>query len=131
MAYFEFPHTRSYEGDLGYIIKHMSQLVDEYNKLVDDQAALDAKMAEIEATYQAILAGDFPEALKEAFYNWMIENASNIVARMIKNVFFGLTDSGYFCAWVPESWSDITFKTSGYDYATPLAPDFGHLILQY
>lgn len=131
MAYFEFPHTRSYEGDLGYIIKHMAQLVDEYNKLVDDQAALDAKMDEIEATYQAILAGDFPEALKEAFYNWMIENASNIVARMIKNVFFGLTDSGYFCAWVPESWSDITFKTSGYDYTTPLAPDFGHLILQY
>lgn len=131
MAYFEFPHTRSYEGDLGYIIKNMSKLIDDYNSIVDDQKAIDEKMAEIEATYQAILNGDFPEALKEAFYNWMIENASNIVARMIKNVFFGLTDSGYFCAWVPESWQDITFKTSEYDYTTPLCPEFGHLILQY
>lgn len=31
MAYFEFPHTRSYEGDLGYIIKKLMELTDRYN----------------------------------------------------------------------------------------------------
>lgn len=131
MAYFEFPHTRSYEGDLGWIIKNMSKLIEEYNSILDDQKALDEKMAEIEAVWQQILAGDFPEALKEAFYNWMAENAANIVARLIKNVFFGLTDSGYFCAWIPDSWQDITFRTSGYDIVEPLMPEYGHLILLY
>ena len=31
MAYFEFPHTRNYEGDLGYIIKMLTELTLKYN----------------------------------------------------------------------------------------------------
>lgn len=41
MAYFEFPHTRTYEGDLGYLLKKMEQvskdtayLMDEFAKIV-------------------------------------------------------------------------------------------------
>ena len=131
MAYFEFPHTRSYEGDLGYIIKNMKKLIDEYDQIKDDQAAMDAKIEEIEKLWNDIISGDFPDSLKQALYNWMQENAANIVARLIKNVFFGLTDSGYFCAWIPDSWQDITFKTSGYDINVPLMPEYGHLILLY
>lgn len=35
MAYFEFPHTREYEGDLGYIIKKLNELTDAYNNFFD------------------------------------------------------------------------------------------------
>lgn len=35
MAYFEFPQTRSYEGDLGYIIKTLDALVKKYNTFFD------------------------------------------------------------------------------------------------
>ena len=31
MSYFEFPQTRNYEGDLGYIIKKLMELTDKYN----------------------------------------------------------------------------------------------------
>lgn len=41
MAYFEFPHTRTYEGDLGYLLKKLEQvakdtdyLMDEFSKIV-------------------------------------------------------------------------------------------------
>ena len=41
MAYFEFPHTRTYEGDLGYLIKKLNQvatdtqfLMEEFQKIV-------------------------------------------------------------------------------------------------
>lgn len=41
MAYFEFPHTRTYEGDLGWVIKKLSEvsettayLLDEFSKIV-------------------------------------------------------------------------------------------------
>ena len=131
MAYFEFPHTRSYEGDLGYIIKQLEKLVNEYNSIVEDQKRIDEIVAEIQKTYEDILHGNFPEEFKEAIYNWLSENASSIVARMIRNVFFGLTDSGYFTAFIPDSWRDITFKTTGYDYITPMMPEYGHLVLQY
>ena len=31
MAFFEFPHTRTYEGDLGFILKQLDQLTKDYN----------------------------------------------------------------------------------------------------
>ena len=31
MSYFEFPHTRNYDGDLGWIIKNLEELKDRYN----------------------------------------------------------------------------------------------------
>ena len=41
MAYFEFPHTRAYEGDLGYVIKKLTEvakttdyLLEEFSKIV-------------------------------------------------------------------------------------------------
>lgn len=35
MSYFEFPHTRSYDGDLGFIIKRLEELTDAYNNFFD------------------------------------------------------------------------------------------------
>lgn len=35
MAYFEFPHTRDYDGDLGYIIKKLNELNAHYNEFFD------------------------------------------------------------------------------------------------
>ena len=46
-------------------------------------------------------------------------------------VFFGLTDSGYFVAYIPDSWSDVTFATSGYDADIPEMQEYGHLCLAY
>ena len=52
-----------------------------------------------------------------------------LIAQYIKMVFFGLTDDGYFVAYIPDSWDDIIFSTSQYDDFTTLEPEFGHLIL--
>ena len=35
MSYFEFPHTRSYDGDLGYIIKKLDELNAKYNNFFE------------------------------------------------------------------------------------------------
>lgn len=35
MSYFEFPHTRNYDGDLGYIIKKLEELTTAYNNFFD------------------------------------------------------------------------------------------------
>ena len=49
---------------------------------------------------------------------------------MVKQVYFGLTDTGYFVAYIPESWNDIIFGTSGLD-DFPAGVDYGHLTLTY
>ena len=35
MSYFEFPHTRSYDGDLGYIIKRLNELTAKYGEFME------------------------------------------------------------------------------------------------
>lgn len=47
--------------------------------------------------------------------------------KFVKQVFFGLTDDGYFCAYIPDSWDDITFFTES-NFANP---DYGRLQLWY
>ena len=54
-----------------------------------------------------------------------------LVANALKHVFFGLTLSGYFVAYIPESWDDITFETTGYDVELDAMPEYGHLVLSY
>ncbi len=58
---------------------------------------------------------------------WINENMVSIISDAIKMVWFGLTDTGYFVAYIPESWDDITFDT-GMQYGKF---DYGRLILRY
>lgn len=67
----------------------------------------------------------------DSLKNWLARNAFDIIGEMVKMVFFGLTDSGYFVAYIPESWKDIIFKTSEYDINIPLFGEYGHLVLYY
>lgn len=40
MAYFEFPHTRTYEGDLGYLLKKLEQVAKDTAYLMDEFAKI-------------------------------------------------------------------------------------------
>lgn len=40
MAYFEFPHTRTYEGDLGYIIKKLNEISTDTEYLMEEFAKI-------------------------------------------------------------------------------------------
>lgn len=64
--------------------------------------------------------------------NFNTEYAEKIIADYIATmVFFGLTDSGYFVAYIPESWKSIQFNTTGLDIELPIQPEYGHLVLSY
>lgn len=79
------------------------------------------------------LEQEFDEFKKSGFFDyyeaqiraWVNENLERIIREFVDVVFFGLTDDGRFCAFIPEAWSDIEFDTgtSGEKY--------GHLILRY
>lgn len=129
MSFFEFPHTRTYDSDLGWLIREMRKIIDETGGSAEWKAKVDAELAELEECCNDLMTGDFPDSFKEALVTWMQNNALDIIGELIKMVFFGLED-GYFVAYIPESWNDILFNTSGLDIVVP-DTDFGHLILSY
>ena len=131
MAFFEFPHTRTYDTDLGWIIKNIKGYNDTIQALNDWIAVNTPRIEDLEAFKTALESGDLPEGVQAGIETWLTTHATEVISAIIKNVWFGLTDSGYFVAYVPESWSDITFKTTGLDIILDLMPEYGHLVLQY
>lgn len=69
----------------------------------------------------------FEEFFEDKLLDWLDAHKAEIWEHLGKMVFFGLTMDGYFCAYVPDSWSDIEFDT-GSVYGTY---QYGRLILRY
>lgn len=131
MAFFEFPHSRTYDTDLGWIIKNIKGYNDAIQALNVWIETNTPRIEDLEAFKTALESGDLPEGVQAGITAWLETHAAEVISAIIKNVWFGLTDAGYFVAYVPDSWSDITFKTTGLDIILDLMPEYGHLVLQY
>lgn len=129
MSFFEFPNTRTYDNDLGWLIKNVKNSDEAIKALEDWKAVADITISELRDLLDALASGTVPEEVATAITKWLSINAKDIVGAMIKNVWFGLTMSGYFVAYIPDSWNDIIFKTTGYDFFTDLQENYGHLVL--
>lgn len=131
MAFFEFPHTRTYDSDLGWLIQKVNSYEEAIELFNSWTAEYGPRIEDLEACCKALESGDLPAGVAAGIVTWLKENAQTWISAIIKNVWFGLTDSGYFVAYIPDSWSDIIFKTTGWDIELDLMPDYGHLVLQY
>lgn len=129
MSFFEFPHTRSYDSDLGWLIKTV-HTHDEVLKALDEWAEkTDISVKELEDFKKALEDGNLPQGVRDGLFTWATLNMPALIAETIRTVFFTL-ENGYFVAYIPDSWDEITFGTSGYD-DFPVGIDYGHLTLSY
>ncbi len=71
--------------------------------------------------------GEFWTLFDKRAYEWIAENMEALMSEACKQLFFGLTKDGYFCAYIPESWREIVFDT-GSVYGRS---DYGRLILRF
>ena len=132
MSFFnEYPYHNLTDLNLDYILRKMKEYVDGFEELEEWKAQHEAEYEKLKAYIDALNSGDFPESFQVSMRLWLERNAFDIIGSMIKNVYFGLTDTGYFVAYIPESWSDITFNTTVYDIVVELMPEYGHLVLSY
>lgn len=131
MAFFEFPHTRTYDSDLGWLIRQCKHNADAIQVLQDWVANAEDVVGDLQQLLKDVAAGNFPDEIANAIREFIIANFYDIVGDMAKMVFFGLTDSGYFVAYIPDGWDDITFNTTGYDIILARQPEYGHLVLSY
>lgn len=124
----EYPYTDFHELNLSWVIKKMKELLDRMATMESWRAQHEKQYQQLKDLYDAIMSGNFPPSIVAAFHKWMEENALDLVGELVKMVFFGLTDDGYFVAYIPESWNDIIFGTTGLDDIIP-GVEYGRLTL--
>lgn len=126
----KYPYTDFHELNLDWVIstvKNLFAAVQEIDTWMDTHQQ---EYEQLKALYDDIMAGNFPDSIRQAFTDWMNANALDLVGELVKLVIFNITDDGYFVAYIPESWNDIIFGTSGLDTVVS-GYDYGHLILSY
>ena len=131
MLFAQYPYQNFSDYNLDWIIRRVKEYLAKVDNLEEWKDETQAVIDAINRLVKDINSGNFPDEMKKAITVFIKDNFYDIVGEMTKMVFFGLTDSGYFIAYIPESWEDIKFSTTEYDDSTPLQPDFGHLILSY
>lgn len=130
MSYFDFPHTRTYDTDLGWLIKSVKKLIECCEDMQQWRIDHEAEYNQLKALYDSLMSGTFPPEIVLALNRWFADNGRDLVGELVKLVFFGITDDGYFVAYIPDYWDDIIFNTTGYDINLPDF-DFGHLVLSF
>lgn len=88
---------------------------------------LQEQTAALAAELEKIKNGDYVSLYLDSLIEWIDKNIQQLVGRIVKYVVFGLTQDGYFVAYIPEAWDFIQFDTIT-DTTSPL---YGHLILNW
>ena len=139
MAFFnQYPYTDFHELNIDWVLEQLKDLKSVVEQLEERTKEVEELYEQIDALYQHlvelyddIVAGNIPQPILDTILNWCKNNLYKLVAQVMKNVYFGLDNDGHFVAYIPQSWSDLKFNTSGYDINVDIQPQFGHLILSY
>lgn len=70
---------------------------------------------QLKADFEKFKESGFLDYYQSQLEAWIRKNMPGIISESVKMVFFGLTLDGYFVAYIPDSWEEITFDT-GYVY---------------
>lgn len=129
-----YDDSLSYLEVLYKVVHYLNDVVSQTNALTEiveihetDITQLKEDMKYLQDEFEKVKNGDYVSLYLDALINWIDKNIQQLVGRIVKYVVFGLTDDGYFTAWIPESWQFIQFDTS-MDMDNEL---YGHLILRW
>lgn len=106
------------------LLKRITDYVEYMGKAVNIDREAYNQLSEL---FKQFMESGFEDYYEAQLEQWIKDNAATLLSDYIKLVFFGLTPDGYFCAWIPDSWNEITFDTVA-DYSDPL---YGRLVLLY
>ena len=92
MSFFEFPHTRTYDSDLGWLIKEVKKISDEYQSLIDWKNNHEAQYSELLRrvnaleneidTFESQIQEEF-ESLKNGLESYIYEQIHEALGQLI------------------------------------------------
>lgn len=109
------------------LCKQLHKLICYSNEIAKQLNLTDEEVQHLDELFTQFQESGFDDYYKAQIEQWINDNLETIFEHLAKQVFFGLTDDGHFCAYIPDSWSDIQFDT-GMVYGNF---DYGRLILRF
>lgn len=124
----------SYYEVLGKMVVYLNNMIDNQdyfkNELAKYELTVDQLVQDVntlQSELEKVKNGDYVSLYIDSLANWIDNNLQQLVGRVVKYVYFGLTDDGYFAAYIPDSWDFIQFDTE-MNYNSDL---YGHLMLRW
>ena len=115
-----YDDSLSYYEVLCKVVDYINKLIDSDKDIIENVEALQNEMNTVQSWIDSFN------------YEPLLDTVKEMVDKYITaGVYFGITDSGYFCAYVPNAWDEITFNTTGLDINIPIEEEYGHLVLSY
>lgn len=128
---FKYPNNSTEVRNLDWIIKHFNEFIESINSIDGWIEQHEKEYNDLKKIIDDFNDGKFTDDFIESLKLWIVHNVNDLISYAIKNVWFGLTDSGYFVAYIPDSWNDIIFNTIGYDIDVEDSVNYGRLVLSY
>lgn len=123
-----YDDSLSYYELLCKVCKYLNDAIAELNVHSDAITELQEMYAALVNEFDQFKESGFLDYYADQIREWVEENLDDIFRDFLKiAVFFGLTLDGYFVAYIPKSWNEITFDTG----AVYSEDEYGRLILIY
>lgn len=126
----QYPYQNLQDLNLNWFLKKFKEILTAVETLTAWKDEHEQEYEDLKSAVDDLESGNWTPEFVNTLIRWYQDHIIDIIGEMVKQVFFGITDDGYFVAYIPESWNDIIFGTSGLD-DFPAGIEFGHLTLSY
>ena len=107
-----------YDDSLSYY-ELLCKVVSKLNELIEKYATFDDVVAEIQSAIDEL------QKQIDAFDTSYIEKL--IKDKLANMIYVGISDAGYIIYYIPESWNDVSFNTTGLDITNEQLVNNGHV----
>lgn len=110
-----------YDDSLSYY-EILCKIVDYINNMIENQKEFTNELAELKSELAVV-------------QKWIDDFDTSYIEKVVREylatmIFVEISDAGYFIYYIPESWKDITFETTGLDVDID-GTEYGRLVLNY
>lgn len=110
-----------YDDSLSYY-EILCKVVDYINNMIENQKEFSEELAELKSELGVV-------------QKWIDDFDTSYIEKVVREylatmIFVEISDAGYFIYYIPRTWKDIVFKTTGLDVEID-DTEYGRLVLYY
>jgi len=110
-----------YDDSLSYY-EILCKVVDYINNMIENQKEFSEELAELKSELVVV-------------QKWIDDFDTSYIEKVVREylatmIFVEISDAGYFIYYIPRTWKDIVFKTTGLDVEIA-DTEYGRLVLYY
>lgn len=107
-----------YDDSLSYY-EVLCKVVDYINNIIDSLKEQSEEIDKLQVEMKEV---------QQWIANFDTKYLEELIKKHIANmIYVGISDAGYIIYYIPDSWNDITFNTTGLDITNEMLSDNGHV----